>query len=49
MGGRGQLSNGEIPTLLAVCAVTAALLRDRTGTQAPEPVSPVSGLPLTWG
>jgi hypothetical protein len=25
---------------LAICAVTAALLRDRTGTQAPDPVHP---------
>jgi hypothetical protein len=25
---------------LAICAVTAALLRDRTGTQAPPPVRP---------
>ena len=25
---------------LAICAVTAALLRDRTDTQAPEPVRP---------
>jgi hypothetical protein len=25
---------------LAVCAVTAALLRDRTGTQAPPPSAP---------
>jgi hypothetical protein len=25
---------------LAICAVTAALLKDRTDTQAPPPVSP---------
>ena len=25
---------------LAICAITAALLRDRTGTQAPPPVRP---------
>ena len=30
---------------LAVCAVTAAQLRDRTGTQAPPPVSPSQAPP----
>jgi hypothetical protein len=34
---------------LAVCAVTAALLRDRTGTQAPEPVSPGQRPPADLG
>ena len=30
---------------LAICAVTAALLRDRTDTQAPPPVRPTSRRP----
>jgi len=34
---------------LAVCAVTAALLRDRTGTQAQEPVSPGQRPPADLG
>ncbi len=30
---------------LAICAVTAALLRDRTDSQAPPPVGPYQPLP----
>ena len=34
---------------LAVCAVTAAWLQDRTGTQAPPPVSPDAPPPADPG
>jgi hypothetical protein len=34
---------------LAICAVTAALLRDRTGTQAPPPVRPDQPPPASPG
>jgi hypothetical protein len=34
---------------LAVCAVTAALLRDRTDTQAPAPVRPDQDPPADLG
>ena len=34
---------------LAICAVTAALLRDRTDTQAPEPVRPDQSPPADPG
>ena len=34
---------------LAICAVTAALLRDRTDTQAPPPARPASRHPPTPG
>ncbi len=33
---------------LADCAVTAALLRDRTHTRAPPPARPISHHPPTW-
>ena len=39
MGCAGGVENG-IMAALAICAVTAALLRDRTDTQAPPPVRP---------
>ena len=34
---------------LAICAVTAALLRDRTDTQAPPPVAPDQAPPADPG
>ena len=34
---------------LAICAVTAAQLRDRTGTQAPPPVKPGQAPPADTG
>jgi hypothetical protein len=33
---------------LAACAVTAALLRDRTDAQGRRRCGPISRLPLTW-
>ena len=33
---------------LAICAVTAALLRRRTDTRAPGPVRPDQPRPPTW-
>ena len=38
-----------IMAALAICAVTAALLRDRTDTQAPEPVRPDQSPPADSG
>jgi len=38
-----------IMAALAICAVTAALLRDRTGTQAPPPARPDQPLPANLG
>ena len=34
---------------LAICAVTAALLRDRTGTEAPPPAAPGQAPPAEPG
>ena len=38
-----------VMAVLAICAVTAALLRDRTDTQAPPPVTPDQAPPTDPG